>query len=105
MQSYGSLFHMPWWFASIMAFALASLILMGYILYSHQQKISDATTVMKALKPFSQAYSMTVLRGDDINAKNILNGDLAVDIILQINRVSSMKELLQKNEIIACSNR
>jgi hypothetical protein len=45
---------------------------------------------------------MTVLKGKDINEKNILTDKLPLATILSLNQVFSMDELLQKDRVITC---
>jgi hypothetical protein len=112
-QRYGymrkHLLRPTWGLGATVAMVVAMMIFTGYFVHYTNQESEKArvnnATVMKALRPLGQGCPMTVLRGDDINVKNILNSGISVDIILQINRVSSMNELLQKDEVIACSNR
>jgi hypothetical protein len=45
---------------------------------------------------------MVVLRDAEINEDRIMEDPLGLMIILQINKVSSVDQLLKKKEVIAC---
>jgi hypothetical protein len=105
IERYGLIKKYPWktaFFGSFCTFLIASFIDLGYTSYLAYLKRVDYDIIMQSRSPYSPNCHMVVLRGAEINEDRIMEDPLGLMIILQINKVSSVDQLLKKKEVIAC---